>query len=405
MAGNELETFISHIKAFLASPLSDDESFLKYLQEHPESDKEKSTELLDQLERKWRGRKQVVGLVEGVFDVTHVGHFGALRQAKKLVDKLIVLVNGDVSTEAHKGPLVFNETERLAMVKACRWVDEAYITPEYLVPKDILEQYGADYLLHGDDIIYGPNGDNIYSHWMDQNKFKMFRRTQGISTTDIVNRILNIENDAFWITDPFNLQASLKKKQIFNSVGRIESFRGGRGSSRPKGVVGFAPGSFDMLNFGHVRFLELAKAQCDFLIVGLFEDKLIRQIRGKNFPIFSLNERLLNVLAIRSVDDVAVNCPYKLTKPILELFEIDVVFTGMVSSNQVNDPRIDEFEEIRPLGILKVIDSGVAFNMFDFVQRVKSNQNKYELFTKKKLEKQEKYYETDAEKKDKPKEV
>lgn len=43
------------------------------------------------------------GLVEGVFDMTHFGHFNAFRQASKLCDDLVVAVNGVEEVTKAKG--------------------------------------------------------------------------------------------------------------------------------------------------------------------------------------------------------------------------------------------------------------------------------------------------------------
>jgi len=48
-------------------------------------------------------RPKIRGIVEGVFDMTHFGHFNAMRQAKKLCDELVVAVNGDEQVIIHKG--------------------------------------------------------------------------------------------------------------------------------------------------------------------------------------------------------------------------------------------------------------------------------------------------------------
>jgi cytidyltransferase-like protein len=47
--------------------------------------------------------KKIKGFVEGVFDMTHFGHFNAMRQAKKLCDELVVAVNEDAEVLVHKG--------------------------------------------------------------------------------------------------------------------------------------------------------------------------------------------------------------------------------------------------------------------------------------------------------------
>lgn len=43
------------------------------------------------------------GLVDGVFDMTHFGHFNAFRQASKLCDDLVVAINSSEEVFKHKG--------------------------------------------------------------------------------------------------------------------------------------------------------------------------------------------------------------------------------------------------------------------------------------------------------------
>lgn len=56
----------------------------------------------------WRKRLREAGrrlvVTNGCFDVIHVGHVRYLRQARSLGDALLVLLNGDASVEALKGP-------------------------------------------------------------------------------------------------------------------------------------------------------------------------------------------------------------------------------------------------------------------------------------------------------------
>ena len=49
-----------------------------------------------------KGRK-FRGLVEGVFDMAHFGHFNAIRQAKKMCDELVVAINDDEAVRQNKG--------------------------------------------------------------------------------------------------------------------------------------------------------------------------------------------------------------------------------------------------------------------------------------------------------------
>ena len=45
------------------------------------------------------------GLVDGVFDIAHFGHFNAFRQARRLCDELVVAINGTEEVFKAKGLL------------------------------------------------------------------------------------------------------------------------------------------------------------------------------------------------------------------------------------------------------------------------------------------------------------
>jgi cytidyltransferase-like protein len=60
-------------------------------------------------------------------------------------------------------------------------------------------------------------------------------------------------------------------------------------------------GAFDLFHVGHLDFLEKARAQGDYLIVGLHTDPVVNQYKGANYPIMNLHERVLSVLACRVI--------------------------------------------------------------------------------------------------------
>jgi len=72
-------------------------------------------------------------------------------------------------------------------------------------------------------------------------------------------------------------------------------------------------GCFDILHYGHIQFLEKAKACGDFLVVALEPDQTIIAAK-KRFPVHGQHERALNLSALRSVDLV-------LTLPVLKGFQ------------------------------------------------------------------------------------
>jgi FAD synthetase len=79
-----------------------------------------------------------VVVATGVFDILHPGHILYLDEAKKLGDKLIVIVARDKTIEHRKKP-VTGERQRLAVVSALKPVDEAILGDHEDLYKPIME--------------------------------------------------------------------------------------------------------------------------------------------------------------------------------------------------------------------------------------------------------------------------
>jgi cytidyltransferase-like protein len=67
-------------------------------------------------------------LVSGGFDPVHIGHVRMFQDAKKLGDKLIVLVNNDNWIKLKKGKNFMPEQERKEIIEAFGCVDEFVLT-------------------------------------------------------------------------------------------------------------------------------------------------------------------------------------------------------------------------------------------------------------------------------------
>ena len=99
-----------------------------------------------------------IGYVPGVFDLFHIGHLNALRQARDLCDVLVAGIVADEVCEAVKGfrPFVPLE-ERLQIVDSLRLVDATYAetTTDKL---DAWKQVGFHRIFKGDDWRDTPQG-------------------------------------------------------------------------------------------------------------------------------------------------------------------------------------------------------------------------------------------------------
>lgn len=68
-------------------------------------------------------------------------------------------------------------------------------------------------------------------------------------------------------------------------------------------------GCFDLLHYGHVRFLEEAKKLGDRLVVALESDENVRRMKGEGRPIHSQTQRKEMLIALTCVDEVITLLP------------------------------------------------------------------------------------------------
>lgn len=128
--------------------------------------------------------------VDGCFDFFHHGHAGAIVQARQLGDELYAGVHSDEAILANKGPTVMNLAERVAATDACRWVTKSVGYAPYVTSLPFITHYGCKYVIHGDDITSDSDGNDCYRFVKAAGRFKVVKRSPGISTTDLVGRML-----------------------------------------------------------------------------------------------------------------------------------------------------------------------------------------------------------------------
>ena len=92
-------------------------------------------------------------------------------------------------------------------------------------------------------------------------------------------------------------------------------------------VVGFTCSAFDLLHAGHVLMLQEAKSVCDYLIVGLQTDPSLDRA-NKRKPVQSLEERKIQLEAIKYVDRIAIYSTEDDLMYLLKGMKIDVRIVG-----------------------------------------------------------------------------
>ncbi|XP_031486350.1 ethanolamine-phosphate cytidylyltransferase [Nymphaea colorata] len=362
-------------------------------------------------------KKPVRVYMDGCFDMMHYGHCNALRQARALGDQLVVGVVSDDEIIANKGPPVTPLHERMIMVNAVKWVDEVIPDAPYAITEEFMnklfDEYKIDYIIHGDDPCLLPDGSDAYALAKKAGRYKQIKRTEGVSSTDIVGRMLLCVRERS-LNDSHN-HASLQRQfshghshkiedggvtasstrisHFLPTSRRIVQFSNGKGPG-PDARIVYIDGAFDLFHAGHVEILRLARGLGDFLLVGIHTDQTVSNNRGAHRPIMNLHERSLSVLACRYVDEVIIGAPWEVSKDMITTFNISLVVHGTVAENMdYTKGNCNPYAVPTSMGIFKELESTLDITTTTIIKRIVANHEAYQKRNEKKSESEKRYYE------------
>jgi len=124
----------------------------------------------------------------GTWDLFHVGHLNILKRSKELGDYLVVAVSTDSLIRSYKDkrPIVLLE-DRLAIIKACKYVDEVIVQHKLLDPK-VLDRINPDIITIGSD--WKSKHLDGLEYFKTKGQVIYFDYTKGVSTTMLINRVI-----------------------------------------------------------------------------------------------------------------------------------------------------------------------------------------------------------------------
>ena len=91
--------------------------------------------------------------------------------------------------------------------------------------------------------------------------------------------------------------------------------------------IAFTNGCFDILHYGHVKYLEDAKKNTDYLIVAVNSDDSVRRLKGAKRPLCALNDRMKVLSGLSSVDYIvsfSEDTPFE----IIQYLKPDILIKG-----------------------------------------------------------------------------
>lgn len=132
------------------------------------------------------GRRRIY--VDMVGDLFHMGHVRFLKAARAYGDWLVVGVLSDEIVAAYKRKPIMSFAERLAVIEACRHVDEVLSDAPYAVTVEFLDKHDIDLVVHGDDLP-PKTVEEVYGPVAAAGRLRLVKYTAGISTTDLIRRV------------------------------------------------------------------------------------------------------------------------------------------------------------------------------------------------------------------------
>ncbi|THX15978.1 ethanolamine-phosphate cytidylyltransferase [Aureobasidium pullulans] len=373
--------------------------------------------------------------VDGCFDFAHHGHAGAMLQARRLGTELLVGVHSDEAILENKGPTVMTLDERCAAVDACRWATMSIPHAPYVTSLPWISHYGAKYVVHGDDVTSDANGYDCYRFVKEAGRFKVVKRTPGISTTDLVGRMLLCTKSHFikdldallegqegpggglerkstgedmkerireYATDEsgnnplvevWSWRSAHSNQQHFHQNGSFLKKVNGT-SPLPDQKVIYVDGGFDLFSTGHIEFLkqvvETEEKQAKrtgwdkeyspiYVVAGVHSDEDINDYKGINYPIMNIFERGLCVLQCKYISSLIFMAPTVPSKAFLESlpYSVQAVYHGPTVSAP---PGEDFYTDAKEMGIFREISSHPysQVNSDSIVNRILKSRELYE---------------------------
>ena len=134
-----------------------------------------------------------------VGDLWHYGHANLCRSAREAYGgdnpHVIVGVCSDEDVGGYKRVPVMTALERAKNASCCRFVDEVVVNCPFVLTEAFMDEMRIDYVVHGDD--HSPaSAQKYYAVALERDSYKTVPYTDGISTSDLIQRIQQRKNAA-----------------------------------------------------------------------------------------------------------------------------------------------------------------------------------------------------------------
>jgi choline-phosphate cytidylyltransferase len=172
--------------------------------------------LIQEFKKKTANNRKIRVYSDGCWDMFHYGHARQFEQIKRIHPNIELVVGVCTGSDivAHKGVFVMDDTERTESIRHCKWTDDIIFPAPWSPTIAFLDSINVDFIAH-DAIPYTvPGMDDCYKEMKEKGRFLPTLRTEGVSTSDLLVRILKEKDD---YTER-NLKKGYSRKQLNLSI-------------------------------------------------------------------------------------------------------------------------------------------------------------------------------------------
>jgi len=128
--------------------------------------------------------------VDMVGDLFHINHINLLKKAKEFGNNLIVGIHSDKDVESYKCVPILTMEERIGVIDSCKYVDKVIPNAPLVITKEYLEDNNIDLVIHAHNLDEEDKYNKYYSEIIKLGKFKRIDYHEGVSTTNIKQKII-----------------------------------------------------------------------------------------------------------------------------------------------------------------------------------------------------------------------
>lgn len=121
-------------------------------------------------------------------------------------------------------------------------------------------------------------------------------------------------------------------------------------------------GCFDVLHYGHFRMIEYAASLGEMLVIGIDGDERVKQMKGKDRPFHTEEQRKFNLMQIKGVSNVVIFHTDEMLRNQIELYKPNIFVIGgdyrnkpIIGGNHAEEIRF--FDRIPNLSTTKILNN------------------------------------------------